>query len=191
MNFLKGLLSALTMSMSFLIICGAASAKSYESIPVGPAVGSNLPELAVIDNAGQAQGLKDLNGEKGLVIVFFRSADWCPFCKKHLIELNEVAEQVKSSGFNMVGISYDSPEVMKSFSEMNKLQFDLLTDVDAQTVKQYGILNKDYAEGHRFYGIPHPGVMIISPEGKLEDKYFFMGYRKRITAEMLLERIGK
>lgn len=189
MNFLKGLISALLLSMTFVFACGSVSAQSFQSISVGPEIGAKVSELNVVDNSGVNKRLNDLRGQKGLVIVFFRSADWCPFCKKHLIELNQVAEQVKSSGFNMVGISYDSPEIMKSFAEMNNLNFDLLSDVDAQTVKQFGILNKDYQEGHRFYGIPYPGVMVISPEGKLEDKYFFEGYRKRITAEMLLSKL--
>lgn len=186
MNFLKGLKLVL-ITLLILKFCGVASASRHQSIPVGPDVGSDLPSLSIIDYSGEMKTLKDLSGNKGLVMILFRSADWCPFCKKHLIELNQVADQVKAAGFNMVGVSYDSIEILKSFSEVNQLQFDLLSDIDAKTVKQLGILNNDYQEGHRFYGIPYPGVLVISRDGKVKDKYFFIGYKKRITAEMLIK----
>ena len=188
-NF-QSLRSAALIFIVSILLAGSAGANTLKSIPVGPKVGTTVPEVAVTNYQGKLQSLSDLYGEKGVVIVFFRSADWCPFCKKHLIELNEVAKQVKASGYNMVGLSYDSNEVMASFATMNNLHFDLLSDVNNQTIKSYGVLNKDYQEGHRFYGIPYPGIMVITPDGKLQDKYFYMGYKKRVRAEKLLATLG-
>jgi len=42
----------------------------------GPATGSTIPMLAAADHLGQPQTLDSLAGEKGLLLVFSRSADW-------------------------------------------------------------------------------------------------------------------
>lgn len=42
----------------------------------GPALGSQLPELAQLDAKGQQRTLADLTGENGLLLLFSRSADW-------------------------------------------------------------------------------------------------------------------
>ena len=42
----------------------------------GPATGSQIPKLAASDHAGQPQTLDSLSGDKGLLLVFSRSADW-------------------------------------------------------------------------------------------------------------------
>jgi len=65
------------------------------SIEVGPDVGSSLPELDVLDQFSDRQQLDNLAGPKGTIIVLFRSADWCPFCKRHLLELNAEVKAFK------------------------------------------------------------------------------------------------
>ena len=47
-----------------------------EHVPSGPAVGSVVPAFEVADLNGKPQTLATLTGPKGLLLVFFRSADW-------------------------------------------------------------------------------------------------------------------
>lgn len=42
----------------------------------GPAVGARVPEFELADQSGQLRSLHSLFGPKGLMLVFFRSADW-------------------------------------------------------------------------------------------------------------------
>jgi len=42
----------------------------------GPSTGSQAPQLAANDHTGQPQTLDSLSGDKGLLLVFSRSADW-------------------------------------------------------------------------------------------------------------------
>lgn len=42
----------------------------------GPSVGATLPSFQLKDQDGKTQSLKALSGPKGLMLVFFRSADW-------------------------------------------------------------------------------------------------------------------
>ncbi len=43
---------------------------------IGPAVGSRLPDFEATDQQGQARDFQSLTGENGLLLLFFRSADW-------------------------------------------------------------------------------------------------------------------
>jgi len=43
---------------------------------LGPQVGSRVPDFTLADQRGQPRTLPSLMGPKGVVLVFFRSADW-------------------------------------------------------------------------------------------------------------------
>jgi hypothetical protein len=45
-------------------------------VPTGPEVGAAIPAFEVSDLNGRPQTLATLTGPKGLMLVFFRSADW-------------------------------------------------------------------------------------------------------------------
>ena len=54
----------------------SAFALAADHVPTGPAVGATIPALEANDLNGQKQTLASLTGPKGLMLVFFRSADW-------------------------------------------------------------------------------------------------------------------
>jgi hypothetical protein len=43
---------------------------------LGPQVGEKVPDFTLPDQGGRRRSLSSLMGEKGLVLVFSRSADW-------------------------------------------------------------------------------------------------------------------
>jgi peroxiredoxin len=45
-------------------------------VGLGPKVGEVLPRFSLEDQHGVSRDLASLTGPKGLVLVFFRSADW-------------------------------------------------------------------------------------------------------------------
>jgi len=47
-----------------------------QNVKTGPAVGSKIPAFEAIDQHGRLQTFETLRGPKGLVLLFFRSADW-------------------------------------------------------------------------------------------------------------------
>jgi len=181
--------SVLVVLLSLTLFSSLSFAKSV-SINVGPSVGDKAPSLTVIDKNKTAVNIDDLTAEKGVIILFFRSADWCPFCKKHLVELQGYADKFKALGYGIAAISYDNTEILNSFIQAHNLTYPLLSDQSAATVKAYGVLNKDYKIGDDNYGIPYPGVVIINPAGKIDHKYFFKGYRKRVKFVELYEQLN-
>lgn len=179
------------MVFSAVVTTGLLSAETTKPMEATLVIGETVPEISAIGIDKKSIHLKALYGKKGLVLVLFRSADWCPYCKKHLIEINQWAEKIAQQGFQIAAISYDSPEILQQFKVKAGISFTLLADVDHRTVKNYGVLNEKYQPDHRHYGIPHPGVLVIDKEGKLLSKHFFKGYKKRVTGEAIVAELKK
>ena len=85
----------------------------------------------------------------------------------------------------MVGISYDSVDVLKEFAEKRKITFPLLSDPDSKTIKAYGLLNTS-AKGKQ-EGIPYPGTFVLDKDGMIRAKLFHEGPFKRHTPDDLIE----
>ncbi len=64
------------MRLTLLALSLATVALAADPLPTGPAVGASIPALEVKDLNGKTQTLASLTGPKGLMLVFFRSADW-------------------------------------------------------------------------------------------------------------------
>jgi hypothetical protein len=47
-----------------------------QSVKTGPSVGQIVPDFSAQDQTDRTQTLKSVMGAKGVMLVFFRSADW-------------------------------------------------------------------------------------------------------------------
>jgi hypothetical protein len=54
----------------------AALAQTPQVAKTGPAVGAVVPAFSATDQNGRTQTLASVMGVKGVMLVFFRSADW-------------------------------------------------------------------------------------------------------------------
>ena len=64
---------------SLLLVAALAQAAAParpDPMEVGPQVGHVLPAFDARDQTGTLRSFASLKGPKGLVLVFFRSADW-------------------------------------------------------------------------------------------------------------------
>ena len=55
---------------------GREDKQSLDPASLGPRVGEALPAFEVRDQDGRLRDFSSLTGPNGLVLVFFRSADW-------------------------------------------------------------------------------------------------------------------
>jgi peroxiredoxin len=181
----------ITAALAAMLLLFTHSVLANKNIAIGPKLGDIAPAISAINSQKERVTLKQLSADKGLVLVFFRSADWCPYCKKHLLELDKVQEKFSNLGYGLAGISYDTTEVLNQFVSQHALKFPLLADQQAQTMLAFGILNKAYSKGDDNYGIPYPGVVVINAQGKVIDSYFYQGYKNRIDFNELYEKLNK
>jgi len=179
----------LTCVFVALLINTSAFGAELVSIDVGLKMGEKAPMITVINSKGEKETIKTLSANKGLIMMFFRSADWCPYCKRHLIEFNEYADKFTALGYGLAAISYDSTDILKKFAAKRKIKFPMLSDEQATTFVTYGVLNKQYKPGDMDYGIPYPGIIVINEEGKMIHSYFYQGYKKRVKFDQLYQQL--
>lgn len=187
---IKPLLNRLkTIFLLAIILATSNVVAEQPPINTGPELGAKLPVISVVDQFGDKQNLSNAMRENGVVLVLFRSADWCPFCKRHLLELNEVVGQFKQKGYGVVAISYDSAKILRKFSQTKKLKFSLWSDQQVKTFKAFDVVNTEHEPSDRHYGIPYPGVIVVNKNRQVIHKYFFEGYKKRVKFKTLLKEL--
>ena len=120
-----------------------------------------------------------------VALVFYRSADWCPFCRKQLMGLQADIKAFEDAGIQLVGISYDSPETLKTFATKNKISFPLLSDPGSQTIDAYHVRNT--AAKGKAEGVPNPGTFVLTADGKIGAKLFLEGYRDRASTAAVIQ----
>ena len=154
---------------------------------VGLRTGLKAPEFSARDQFGKTQTLETLRGSKGTVLLFYRSADWCPYCKGQLIQLQAAKERFEKQGIKLAGISYDSVEILKYFSDRRKIDFPLLSDPDSKIIRMYRVLNAEAIGPNA--GMARPGYFFIDTEGMIREKFFEAKYRERLTGNTVLSKL--
>ncbi len=95
------------------------------------------------------------------------------------MQLVEISDQFEAMGINVAAMTYDSVEMLKTVEEDQGIEFTLLRDEGIKHVNALGILNEDYEPDSRAYGVPHPGIFLLSPDGIVRFKFAEEGYRLR------------
>ena len=164
----------------------AERAALAEQMRVGPVVGQPAPAVSVTGPEGSVS-FTDLAGEKGTVVAFFRSADWCPYCKKQLIDLKEAAAPLADEGWTLIGVSYDSPEIQADFKAARDLPYNLYSDTGSAAIDAFNLRNSDVPAGSRYDGIPHPAIIFIAADGTVKAVMREEGYKNRPPVDAILE----
>ena len=105
------------------------------------------------------------------------------------MKLNDLKDQFDAIGVGIVGMTYDQPEIIQAFCSKWDIDYPMLRDVDLKHVEAWGVRNEEYGPGTFAYGIPHPGVVLISPEGKILAKWAEKGYRSRADWSEVLDDV--
>ena len=87
---------------------------------------------------------------------------------------------------SVVALTYDAPALQRKFIDHYAITYPVVSDVDATSIKNLGILDTDYKPGDSAYGIPYPGVFVLSPEQTIVGKIFVEGYSTRVDADGVL-----
>jgi peroxiredoxin len=172
-------LTAIVAAVSFF----GATAGFAEDL--GPAIGTKAPDIGTrLDQSGKPHQLSDLMGRNGLVLFFYRSADWCPFCQAQLVDINTGMAEIEKRGYRVAGLSYDSPEILQATTEKRRLTYTLLSDPKSEIIDRYNLRDPQYPPGNRAYGVPKAIIFVLDSQGVIKAKLFEdnFKYRPRVTA---------
>ncbi len=156
----------------------------------GPVIGELAPAFSAMTSAGVAVDLAAISGANGAVIVFSRSLDWCPYCKKQALELEGVTDKLAAAGWPLSLITYDSPETLNAYGTKKNLTYTLLSDTDSAMINAFNLRNTDVTPGSRFDGIPYPAIVFISADGIVRGVQKEEGYKTRPPSEGLPQLVA-
>jgi len=173
-----------------LLLNPVSQLKAAEDL--GPSIGARVPDIGTPpDQNGTPRTLQSLMGENGLVLFFFRSADWCPFCQAQMIDLNTAVAAIERRGYRMAGISYDRPQTLKTFIDRRQIGYTLLSDPRSVIIDRYKLRDPQYPPGSFAYGVPRPIIFVLDKSGTIKAKLYEETYTKRPPATLLISTIDK
>ena len=180
-------IAALALAAALALPAAAQQSAAPEARMIGPIVGSQAPDATVVIPGGETVPLASLAGENGMAVVFVRSLDWCPYCKKQAMDLEAAAAPLAEAGWTLVLLSYDGPETLAGFAEEKDLSYALVSDEDSEAIKAFGLLNEEHEQGSRAYGIPHPAIVFVRANGTVGAVLRETCYKDRPAVEVVTE----
>jgi peroxiredoxin Q/BCP len=100
--------------------------------------GDKAPGFTLPDQNGVPRGLAQLLGGEALILYFY-PADFTPGCTREACDLRDLHAQILGAGLRVVGISPQSADSHRKFSEQYSLPFTLLSDEAKTVIQAYGV----------------------------------------------------
>ena len=100
--------------------------------------GDLVPEFELPDQDGVTRTLSEFL-EKGPLVLFFYPAAMTTGCTKESCHFRDLAAEFEAAGAQRVGISMDTVEAQKTFSDTNSFDYPLLADVDGSVAEAFGV----------------------------------------------------
>lgn len=175
--------TVLAAPLSMLVLAASIAAAAEP----GPPVGAQFPHtLAAPDQNGKPRTLAELMGEKGIAVFFVRSADWCPFCKRQLVDVNEHLARFRALGLNVASVSVDEIAEIAAFAKAQDIGYTMLADPEGAINLSLGIRDEQYPVGSAAFGVPRPTLYVIDRSGTIRLRYMEPTYRTRPDLETVL-----
>ena len=110
----------------------------WNSSAFAVAVGEAMPSCA-LSAIGSTENI-DLSQYKGKIIYVDFWASWCGPCAKSFPFLNEMHEQLKGQGLQIVGVNLDeNADDAKAFLAKYPANFEVKADVSKQCAKDFAV----------------------------------------------------
>jgi peroxiredoxin Q/BCP len=124
--------------------------------------GDTAPDFTLPTDDGREVSLSDLRGRK--VIVYFYPAAMTPGCTKQACDFTDSLSSLQAQGYDVLGISPDSPARLAKFRERDGLTITLLSDADRSVMKSYGAFGEKKLYGKTVEGVIR-STFVVDEEG--------------------------
>ena len=104
---------------------------------VGTQVDQQAPDFMLKDAEGREWRLSEQRGH--VVVLLFYPGDETPVCTKQLCSVRDRWSDYIATGAHVVGISTDTVESHRKFTENRRLPLRLLSDEDGAVTKLFGV----------------------------------------------------
>jgi peroxiredoxin Q/BCP len=131
--------------------------------------GDPAPDFTLQDADGTPVSLADRRGRK--VIVYFYPAAMTPGCTKEACDFTDNLDQLASAGYDVLGISPDTPEKLAKFRTKESLRVTLLSDPDRATLTAYGAYGEKMNYGKKIMGVIR-STFVVDESGRIAHAFY-------------------
>lgn len=168
-------------------------------------VGDKAPLFIGKTSKGDSLHLQEILQDEKLVLVFYRGV-WCPYCNKHLAELQKDIQLINAKDAKVVLITPEQPEFANKANEKANGDFAIISDSNYEIMKAYGVdfkiseetvtsfynfvlKNTREANGNEEDILPVPATIIINQQGIIDYIHFDEDYKNRSSVTEILENL--
>jgi thioredoxin-dependent peroxiredoxin len=127
--------------------------------------GDAAPEFTLQTDHDEPLTLADLRGRK--VVLYAYPAAMTPGCTKQACDFRDNLASLQSAGYEVIGISPDSPAKLAQFRERDAITFPLVSDPDRTVLKAYGAFGEKQNYGRTVLGVIR-STFVIDEKGNIE-----------------------
>jgi peroxiredoxin len=166
-------------------------------------IGQPVPQVILLSPDGTSVDLRKAAAKKPTVIIFYRGG-WCPYCNRHLAELQQIEADLLKMGFQILAISPDRPEKLQETLKKHDLTYQLLSDSSMEAARAFGIafqlddatvekykesykIDLEADSGHTHHQLPVPAVFLTDTSGEIIFIYTNPYYKVRLSSKAILE----
>jgi thioredoxin-dependent peroxiredoxin len=131
--------------------------------------GDPAPDFILPTDDGGQLKLSDLRGKK--VILYAYPAAMTPGCTKQACDFRDSLASLGGAGYQVVGISPDSPAKLAKFRDRDALTFPLVSDVDKSVLTAYGAYGEKQLYGKTVTGVIR-STFVIDEKGAIEHAFY-------------------
>ncbi|WP_231465148.1 peroxiredoxin family protein [Pedobacter sp. Leaf132] len=171
----------------------------------GLKVGDKAPEFIAKNSEGKEINLKQLLKQNKSVVLFFYRGQWCPYCNKHIKDLQDSLSKLSEKGAYVLGVTPETNESIAKTKGKTNASFSLLSDRDYKIMKAYKVdfvMEESLVSKYKTYGIdvaknngalnavlPVPATYIIDKSGKIKFVQFDKDYKKRASIKDIAAKL--
>lgn len=149
------------------------------------AAGDMAPEFSLENSDGVSISLRDFRGKN--VVLYFYPKDNTPGCTTEACEFSANYDEFIANDTVIVGVSPDSVKSHSGFIIKQNLKHILLSDINKDVAKAYGVwqVRKNY--GKEYLGIVRT-TFVIDKEGKIAKVYKSVkaaGHAAKVLADLI------
>ena len=144
--------------------------------------GDKAPDFKVINELGDEMTLADFSGKK--LVLYFYPKDSTPGCTAESCNLRDNYADLKTKGFEVLGVSADNEASHQKFIKKHELPFHLLADTEKQVLNAYGVWGPKKFMGRTFDGINRT-TFVLDENGMIER--IFTKVKTKEHTEQILE----
>ena len=146
-------------------------------------IGTKAPEFELSDQDNNTVNLSDFKGQK--VLLWFYPKASTPGWTIQGQGLRDEFKKFKDKNTVIIGMSADSVKAQKNFATKQGFQFQLLSDLEKETIRSYDAIGMKKMYGKEYEGIFRIAYL-IDEQGKVEKAYEKVS-PKTFAGEVLLD----